>query len=253
MGIGRQLALLVVLLMSGCSRQADLQTVAQLQRIQQAFDQAKTAPDFLIVAGRYQEVLDAGFVSGAVLFNQGNAFMRAEQRGRALACYRQAQRYLPRNPYLAANLRNAESGTRPLPKPLLERLLFWQDWISYPEKLQVMLAASAVSMALGIVALLFPSGRYWKRLAVMFLIVAVLFLVSGSYDWYRFTSIERGVVVKKEVVARKGNAENYEPAFSQPLSEGDEFTVRDARGDWLLVRLSDRQEGWVPKAAVVTY
>ena len=43
----------------------------------------------------------------AVLYNQGNAWMRAGATGRALAAYRQAQRYRPRDPYLAANLQNA--------------------------------------------------------------------------------------------------------------------------------------------------
>ena len=77
------------------------------QAAQQAFDKAQTPDDFLRAASLYQEILDAGLVSGAVLYNQGNAFLRGGHRGRAIACYRQAQRYRPRDPWLDHNLRCA--------------------------------------------------------------------------------------------------------------------------------------------------
>ena len=48
--------------------------------------------------------LDRGQISGAVLYNQGNAFMQAGQRGRAIAAYRQARRYLGPDLFLEANL-----------------------------------------------------------------------------------------------------------------------------------------------------
>ena len=92
---------------SGCGGRVDPTMFSQFQRAQEAFDQAQQPDEFLRVAALYQEMLDTGLVSGAVLYNQGNAFMRAGQRGRALACYRQAVRYRPRDPYLAANLNYA--------------------------------------------------------------------------------------------------------------------------------------------------
>ena len=60
-------------------------------------------------------------------------------------------------------------------------------------------------------------------------------------------------VVENEVVARKGNAQSYEPAFTEPLGEGTEFQVVDRRGDWILIRLAGDQEGWIEDDTALVY
>ena len=69
----------------------------------------------------YQSLLDRGIRSGAILYNQGNAFMKAGHRGQAIAAYLEAKRYLPRNPYLDANLRFAQGGARNSPATTTHR------------------------------------------------------------------------------------------------------------------------------------
>ena len=101
---------------AGCARSPDMESAQQFQAAQATFDAAETPEDFLRAAGLYQAILDRGYQSGAVLYNQGNAFMRAGQRGRAIACYRQAQRYRPRDPYLDHNLRYALGSSTPTPR-----------------------------------------------------------------------------------------------------------------------------------------
>ncbi len=77
---------------SGCQRSLDPRMAQKFQAAQAAFDRAAKPEDFLKVAAMYQEMIDDGAVSGAVFYNQGNAWMRARQPGRAIAAYRQAQR-----------------------------------------------------------------------------------------------------------------------------------------------------------------
>jgi tetratricopeptide (TPR) repeat protein len=238
-------------LLTGCGAPS-LEVAQQFQAAQTAFERAKTPDDFLYVAGLYQSILDSGFASGAVLYNQGNAFLRAGQRGRAIACYRQAQRYRPRDPYLDHNLRSALNAAAPPSRPVIEYLLFWQNWISYGGKFQLCAAASLATFAVAVGALFAPGRRWLNVLRVMGLCVTCALAVSAGYDWYRFTSVQHGVVAR-EAVARKGNAESYEPAFAQPLPEGTEFAVREQRGEWLLVRLRGSQEGWVRRDQVVVY
>ena len=76
---------------------------------------------------------------------------------------------------------------------------------------------------------------------------------SAAYDWFRFETIRRGVITADGVVARKGNAESYEPAFTQPLPEGTEFQLLERRDDWLLIRLPGAKEGWVTSDRAVVY
>jgi len=240
-------------LILGCQPQADTAVLTKFQAAQQAFDQAQEPPDFLRVAALYQEILDAGFVSGAVLYNQGNAFMKAGEQGRALACYRQAQRYRPRDPYVAANLRTALGGAgADEVKPLLEYLLFWQRWLSYPEKFQLSTVGAAATFGLGTLSL-FASGVWWKRAAGLALGLTLVLAFSAAYDWYQFGHRKHGVIVEADVVARKGNAASYEPAFTGSLAEGTEFRALERRGGWVLIRLRGAQEGWVPADTVVVY
>src|SRR3972149_3770731 len=93
-----------LLVLPGCTYSLDPSLAQKFQAAQAAFDRAAKPEDFVKVASMYQEMIDDGAVSGAMFYNQGNAWMRARQPGRAIAAYRQAQRYLPRNPYLQANL-----------------------------------------------------------------------------------------------------------------------------------------------------
>ena len=38
-----------------------------------------------------------------------------------------------------------------------------------------------------------------------------------------------------------------------PLAEGTEFEMIDRRSDWLLIRLTGDQEGWIPDRAAAVY
>ncbi|MGW8256285.1 MAG: hypothetical protein ACWGMZ_02245 [Thermoguttaceae bacterium] len=220
---------------------------------QAAFDRAKTPDDFLKVAAQYQEMIDQGLVCGAVYYNQGNAWMRAKQPGRAIAAYRKAREYLPRDPYLEANLHYALAGAASTRRPIIETVLFWQNWLSYPEKFYGAAAAAGLTFCFAVIALFASRRKLWRRLVLASVAITGLLVVSASYDWYRFDYIVHGVIVQSDVVARKGNSESYEPALTEKLAEGTEFRLLERRGDWLLIRLPGAQEGWINEHAAVVY
>ena len=239
----------------GCALRPDLEVSRKFQEAQAIFDAAASPQDFMHAAAVYQEILDSGVRSGAVLFNQGNALMRAGQTGRAIAAYRQAARFRPADPYLEANLQYALGGVPDEAagaRPLLEYVLFWQDWISYAGKFRLLGAAAAATFLLGCAGL-FVSSRVPSRLAVAGLVVTAILAGSAAYDWNRFDRVEHGVIVENDVVARKGNNPSYQPAFTRELEDGMEFSVRERRGDWLLICLPGNQEGWIEDSAAVVY
>ena len=254
MRIGFVILFPFLLALAGCASRLDPAVKAQFELAQEAFDRAKSQQDFLRVAGMYEQVIRSGVNSGAVFYNRGNAYARAGERGRAIASYRQAQRYRPRDPLLDANLRSAlqsSDAVRPAP-PLIEYLLFWQNWVSYPAKFQLSSVSALATLMLGIIALV-HSQAIWKRLTLFAMLVSLAISVSAIYDWYRFVHLGHGVVVVKAAIARKGNAASYEPAFTAPFAEGTEFLVVERRGDWLRVQLAGSQEGWLKAADVVVY
>jgi hypothetical protein len=96
--------------------------------------------------------------------------------------------------------------------------------------------------------------RPWlARLMFVALVISLLLIFSAAYDWYRYQWKIHGVVVEKQAVVRKGNAESYEPALTAPLDEGAEFDLVERRNEWLLIRLAGQQEGWIPERAAVVY
>lgn len=244
----------MLLLAAGCGRAVDPALAPSIQKALETFDKAQSPDDFLRAAALYQEVLEQGVVSGAVLYNQGNALMRAGQRARAIAAYRQAQRYLPRDPYLEANLASALVVDSPAARrrPVIEYVLFWQDWLSYPEKFNLLAVAIGLGCGLAFLAVLLQN-RLLVKLTSIVAGVSLVLAVSAGYDAYRYQFTAHGVVVDREVVARKGNAASYEPALTEPLKAGTEFQVLDRRPDWLLIRLPGDQEGWVQEKATVVY
>ena len=116
--------------------------------------------------------------------------MRAGQRGRAIAAYRQARRYLGPDPFLEANLAYAVGNQPPLRhRPLIEYLLFWQDWISYPAKFQLAACGVGITLALAVAAL-FVRRRLLTRAMLAGLALSLVLIVSAAYDWYRY-AVER--------------------------------------------------------------
>lgn len=237
----------------GCGFTPNMEAVAEFQAAQKAFDQAASPDDYLKVAAMYGEMLDRGVRSGAILYNQGNAFMKAGRRGQAVAAYLEAKRYLPSNPYLEANLRFATGGLAASePKPLVEHILFWQNWISYGAKF-VLAAAGAAALFTFALVWLFRPEPLFRRLTLAMAVVFAVLAFSAAYDWYRFDYVTHGVVTGDEVVARKGNSTTYEPAFTEALPPGTEFRVLETRGDWLLVSLSGDKQGWIEKTQTALF
>ena len=154
-----------------------------------------------------------------------------------IAAYRQARRYLGPDPFLEANLAYA-LGNQPAVRrrPLVEYVLFWQDWISYPDKFHLAAGCVGATFLLA-VAVLFVRRRLLVRLALLGLALSLVLVFSAAYDWYRYQWKVHGVIVAKQTVVRKGNAESYEPALTAALDEGAEFELIERRGDWLWIRL----------------
>ena len=250
--------LLIGLGLTGCSSAPDLETSREFQDAEQAFTRATSSDEFARAARQYEQIGSDGFVSSAILYNQGNAWIRAGATGRAIAAYRQAQRYRPRDPYLMANLKNAlaasgsgvESAST---NGIAGYVFFWQNWLSYPEKFAVTTFLLAATLAL---ALLIPMSVHPIRFRRASLVAGALCFVSFAstvWDWHRFDNTTHGSVVSDQVFARKGNSETYEAAFTDPLTEGTELVVLESRNDWLHVRLGDVGTGWLPQVDVQVY
>lgn len=239
----------------GCAKRAPLDAVSAFEQANRALLEAKSGDDALRAAAGFETALARGGENGAVLHGLGNAWMKAGRKGEAIAAWRRALRYIPRDPYLRANLEQA-LGHRLADeeRPLIRTLLFWQDSLSYPEKGRLLVATMAATCALFLLARLRPASRGFARPAALACAAATLLAaLSFAVDVRDVEFTTHGVVTADDTVARKGNAASFEPAFNEPLKAGAEFVVLERRGDWLRARVKEGLEGWLPSERTTTW
>ena len=248
-------AALMTVVVSGCGDVPDLEVSRKFQEAEELFVKAESPEEFQRVASLHQEILDGGFESGVVHYNQGNAWMQAGQTGRAIASYRQAERQLPRDPYLKTNLAKALQASGQSENeavPILDHIFFWQNRLSYQEEMLLATVLLGVVIILALVVRLVAGPRSIKRINVIACVCLVLLATSIGRDWLSQEQITHGVVVE-ETTARKGGSTTYEPAFTQPLVDGTEFVVLDTQNDWYQIQIRDTATGWIPARSATTY
>jgi tetratricopeptide (TPR) repeat protein len=222
-------------------------------RALELFDAAKTPREYRESAAVLESMLSDGFRNGAVYYNLGNAYFRAGEYGRAIAAYRQAKRYRPRDPYLEANLRQALAeapGALPKrPPPWWTHVLFWSGWLSFPEKVYSSFAALLLAALAACAAQLLRWPRvYWASAALV--VLGAVLSVDAGLAYADITAAWHGVVTQ-ETIARKGIGKDYEPAFDQPLKDGAEFTVLSENGDWVFAHFEGIGDGWLRREHTV--
>ena len=222
-------------------------------RALEVFDRAKTPREYRESAALLESLVADGFRSGAVYYNLGNAFYRAGEYGRAIAAYRKAKPYRPRDPYLEANLRQALAvAPGRLPEPPTrwwQHVLFWSGWLSFPEKAYGATAAVLLAaVAAGAGLLLRRGSGYWLSAA---LLAAGALLGLDAALAYPDVAGGRHGVVTTETIARKGIGKDYEPAFDLPLKDGAEFDVLSENGDWIFAHFEGIGDGWLRREHTV--
>ncbi|MEE8107017.1 MAG: tetratricopeptide repeat protein [Planctomycetota bacterium] len=252
-----RMLMLSLFLLPACGRGLDLDEARGFEEAQRNFLAAQSEQDYLESAARFRALSERGVTSGALLYNEGNCYVKSGRWGEAIAAYRRAVRYRPRDPYLRDNLGYAltsagQSVTES--KSLLDHVLFWQGWTSYGEKFGLLALAATLAMLAALMSRVgvrrIPALR---RTAWVLLVLTLLLGWSATLQAFDVEMTTHGVVTADDVVARKGDAESYEPAFSTPLHAGAEFVVLEHRREWLHIKLPGDLEGWIPVSAAVQY
>lgn len=203
---------------------------------------------FREAAAAYQALLTNGVSTVSVLFNQGNAWFKAGEKGRAIACYRQARKLAPRDPDVSANLdwvRSQLGSAAPPQYGTLDRflgILTPNEW-----------AAAAILgvwlwFGLMLIRELQPgfrgAGLAWSWALGIGVIVLMALAVATKLRDARGDA----VVIVSEATVRFGPLEEAQAAFT--LSDGAELVVTDRKGAWVEVRDATGRRGWMTRRNV---
>ncbi len=211
-------------------------------------------------AGNYEqsarcfEALEAeGHHNGHLLYDQGNAWFRAGDIGRAVHAWRRSALFLPRDGDLAANLRAAREQARddlapPDERaPLTRTLLLPFDRMAAGELLLLGAIAWALLLLLAAIRVVRPFPG-----APGLLLLAGVLSLGGLSGWaartVQLSSRPLGVVLNEEVTLRSGR--DVQSRDLLVLHAGAELRVVERSTGWLQVALSSGQRGWLPTASV---
>ncbi len=210
--------------------------------------------------GRYSEAaacfegLEAeGHRNGDLLYDQGNAWYRSGELGRAILAWRRAELLIPLDGDLAANLRASRDRTRddlPLPDargPLARTLLVPIDRMAAGELLLLGALAWALLFGLATVRLLRPFPGAAGAMAIG-AVIAVLGLGGWAFQRWEHTARPVGVVLDEAVTLRSGR--DLQSRDLLVLHEGAEVSVVERGDTWLQVAVPEGPRGWLPAEAV---
>ncbi len=205
----------------------------------------------------YRELIEEGGISnGKLYYNIGNAYFRMDDLGRAILNYKRASLYMPNDDNLRTNLEYARGRRKNVVEEkerekVLRTLFFLHYDLPYSVRFLIFSISFALIWLVSSVYL-FAGGARLKSIIVVLSIISAAFLVSVTVEKIAMERNPEGVIIQEKVIARKGDAETYQPSFTEPLSAGTELRVVERRGGWWHVELEDGARCWIPADSAET-
>ncbi len=205
--------------------------------------------EFAGAAQAYEDALRGGHDARAD-YNLGNALFKAGRIGEAIVAYRRAHALAPRDPDVAANLAFARAYR--LDKVANAEGPIGRSLEATFHRLSPRESAQAAAALCALASLALAAWIVWRvrvaALASAVLGVAAAFSFATQLVWGAEVRGRPAVVVTPEVNALSGPGEEFKQILL--VHDGTEVSIREARGEYLLVQLPGGTGGWVPRTAV---
>ena len=185
---------------------------------------------------QYETILAGGFRHGQIYYNLGNVYYRQGKLGKSILNYRRAQRLMPRNADVDANLSLVKTTTEDkelsseIP-PVVQKVFFWFFMLNQNE-LTVVAISLYVALMVLITLVIFFKFSWCRGVIIGFSAGLLITLASLGIKIYREEGVSCGVVTTKCQV-RYGPGGEYEPKFE--IHDGAECVIEGEKNDWYRV------------------
>lgn len=203
--------------------------------------------DFRGALDSYERAADAGFVSGALFFNMGNAYYRLDELGQAVRFYEKAAAIMPQSAELNHNLsivrEEAVDQFSRLPDPIWR--VAWRGFVRLFGMGGLFVVGFVFYLAAMVVlALRIRRGQtaWRRRMLTLSVALALLFITAGFAASVESRQPGRAVVLLDEVTlldAPDGGRSDLE------IHEGLVVDIVRERDGWMEVRLPNGATGWI--------
>jgi len=237
--------LFAVPVLSGAGMRAQESFFDQANRLYQQGEYSEALENYL-------HIVDSGLESGVLYFNIGNAYFKLGDLGHSILYYERAQRLLPRDADVRANLELARSLTAdeitPLPRFWLFRIVGWWVHLLSKSLLTIIVAIMYVVVMGGVVVAILRRGTVladWGRwVALGGAALVVLFGINLTVQELGVGRHEEAVVMVDEVGVHSAPSDD-EALLVFEIHEGTKVRIDRRADEWLEVVLEDGKVGWV--------
>ena len=215
----------------------------------------------------YEQLLKSGFINGQIYYNLGNAYYRLGMPGKAIIYYRRAEKLLPRDADIKANINLLKRdfvdretiGQMP---EIIKVACFWYFYLNLNE-ITALTIYIYLALIASILSIIFLRLQWFKKIIIIFASCFLVLVISLGIKAYNQNSVEMGVVIADESKIRYGPGEEYEPRFK--IHEGAEVRIEEKKDKWYKVyvyvdveevsddegkKKTEFKTGWIPESEV---
>jgi tetratricopeptide (TPR) repeat protein len=206
---------------------------------------AYKAGEFPAAARGFESIAKTGVINSDLFYNTGNAWLKANDLGRAILWYERAKRLNPADPDLNFNLAHARTLVRDKVDTSLnlrDILFFWQGMVSL-KGLQFMAIAGSLFFFTWAAVRQLRKKRIFSGAGIVICILACALIIIVGLESFRLNSESGAVILRDKVAVRSGTLETATALFD--LHAGTRVRVLEKKGNHLKVRFAKGKVGWV--------
>lgn len=231
-----------------------IQSLLFSQNFENKFQEANKfyqSEDYKNAINLYNNLLEENIKSADLHFNLGNAYFRNDQIGLAILHYNKSLKIDPNNEDAKFNLEIAKLKTIDKFDQIPTFFLYdIEKSISslFNEKAWTILNIILVFVLLTlIIGFRINKRKSTKKVILLSLIVNLFFIIFSSYFGYKQykyeSNLTNGVIISQSSYVKSSPDENSQDLLI--LHEGTSFEVLDKVNNWIEVKLTDGNKGWV--------
>ncbi len=200
----------------------------------------------------YLRIVDAGLESGALYYNIGNSYFKLGELGSAILYYERAQRLLPRDADIRANLQLARSLTADEVTPLGDFWLFdvirwWVHLIPHSWLVVLVGVGYLIVMAALTVSILKRGTAIADALrpvTIATAVVTTMLAINLAVLELRIAQPREAIIMADEVSVQSAPSEDRAlQVFA--IHEGTKVRIDRQSDEWVEIVLEDGKVGWV--------
>lgn len=202
----------------------------------------------------YENILAEGFSSPELHYNLGNAYFKYNDFSKAVLHYEKCLKADPNHDDAKFNLNIAKLQQSDKIKEIPDffMLIWYNDFIS----ILTSNAWAYISIGLFLIVLIlmyfyfFTSSRKTKKFSFIGITVFLIFFLSTatfSYSLMKLqTSTNNAIIMTPSLTVKSTPGENGKNLFV--IHEGLKVKIEDDFNDWVKIKISNGNEGWVRKS-----